>query len=319
MTFTRTPVAAPIAAGPKALSYLRLGKARVYHYVYGWALGLLLLLMDGLLTSGTLLPLALLLAGTLAIQWSTSAADDVCGFLDGSDARNYEGRPPVTTVRKPLLTGALTLSEALRFAIGAWIVGMAAIALSAGVLDRHVPTPAWVIALGVPVLAVQYSCGVKLSYRPLGLESTIFLTGAFTVVMPYWFVAGTVSPETLLVGALVGLWLLLVVAYGNASDREGDAAVHRRTLAVLLPPTWYAAVLHLLVALNVLLFLALFTTTRLSTVFLVAGAPVVLLHLVQLYYGVYRDELRKARFLVLISIDLGFLGLAAALLMGSTS
>jgi 1,4-dihydroxy-2-naphthoate octaprenyltransferase len=223
----------------------------------------------------------------------------------------------VTTVRKPLITGALTVSEAVRFAVVAWIAGMLAIALSAGALDWRVPLWALVVALGVPVLAVQYSCGVKLSYRPLGLESTIFFTGAYTVVAPYWFVAGKVSREALLVGALVGLWLLLVVSYGNASDRAGDAAVSRRTLAVILPTPWFSVVVHLLVAANAVLLVLLFTTTRLSPGLLVIGAPAVALQLAQLYYGMHRGELRKARFLVLISIDLGFASLAAALLAGT--
>lgn len=319
MTATHTPVAASIRPRPKIVSYLRLSKARMYHYIYGWTLGLLLLRSDGFASAGTLLALACLLIGTLAIQWSASAADDVSGFLNGSDARNYAGRPLVTMVRKPLLTGALALPEAVRFAVIAWISGMLAISLAVGVLDWRVPLPALVVAFGVPALAVQYSCGLKLSYRPLGLESTIFFTGACTVLMRYWFAAGTVSRETLLVSALFGLWLLLVVSYGNASDRVGDAAVSRKTLAVVLPPLWFAVVFHVLVAANAALLVLLFTTTRLSAGFIVLSAPAVALQLAQLYYGVYRLELRKARFLVLISIDLGFLGLATALLTGLPS
>ncbi|MEV7405838.1 UbiA family prenyltransferase [Streptomyces sp. NPDC091267] len=316
MSTVHAPAAAAAASRPKIVSYLRLGKARVYHYVYGWALGLLLLHADGLATADTLFPLVCLLAGTLAIQWSASAADDVSGFRNGSDARNYEGRPPVTRVRKPLLTGALSVHEAIRFAIVAWLAGMLAFALAAHQLRGPVPLPALLAAFAVPALAVQYSCGVKLSYRPLGLESTIFITGAFTVCMPYWFVAGTISRETLLVSALFGLWLLLVVSFGNASDRTGDAAVQRRTLAVLLPPLWFAALLHLLVAANAVLLILLFTTTRINPGCVALGAPVVALQLTQLYYGVYRRELRKARFLVLLSIDLGSATLATALLTG---
>ncbi|MCX5612524.1 UbiA family prenyltransferase [Streptomyces sp. NBC_00047] len=319
MTATQTPVAASIRPRPKIISYLRLAKARVYHYAYGWALGLLLLRSDGFLSGGTLLAMAFMLVGTLAIQWSASAADDVSGFLNGSDARNYVGRPLVTMVRKPLLTGALALPEAVRFAVAAWIGGMLAISLAAGVLDWRVPLPALVVAFGVPALAVQYSCGIKVSYRPLGLESTIFFTGVCTVLVPYWFAAGTVSRETLLMSALFGLWLLLVVSYGNASDRAGDAAVSRKTLAVVLPPMAFAVVLHVLVAVNAVLLVLLFTTTRLNAGFIVLSAPAVALQLAQLYYGVYRRELRKARFLVLISIDLGFLGLATALLTGRPS
>ncbi|MFD9307008.1 UbiA family prenyltransferase [Streptomyces sp. NPDC060048] len=318
MSAAHTSAATPVEPRlrPGIVSYLRLGKARMYHYVYGWVLGLLLLRPEGTAGARTLLALGCLLVGTLAFQWSSAAADDVSGFLNGSDARNYAGRPRVTMVRKPLLTGALTLPEAVRFAVVAWTCGMLAVPLAAGVLDRRVPWPALVVALGVPVLAVQYSCGVKLSYRPLGLESTIFFTGAYTVLMPYWFAAGTVSRQTLLVSALFGLWLLLVVSYGNASDRSGDAAVSRKTLAVLLTPAWFAVVLHVLVAVNAVLLVLLFTTTGLNSGLIALSAPAVALQLAQLYYGVYRHELRKARFLVLISIDLGFLGLAAALLAG---
>lgn len=75
----------------------------------------------------------------------------------------------------------------------------------------------------------------------------------------------------------------------------------------------------MLVAVNAVLLVLLFTTTRLNAGFIVLSAPAVALQLAQLYYGVYRHELRKARFLVLISIDLGFLGLATALLTGRPS
>ncbi len=316
MTAVQSAVTPSVTPRPKAVDYLRLGKARIYHYVYGWALGLLLLRADGLIGGGAMAALLFMLVGMLAIQWSTAAADDVCGFRDGSDARNYAGRPPVTVVRKPLVTGALTLREALRFAVVTWIVGMLAILSAAGALGWRVPSAALAVSFITPMLAVQYSCGIKLSYRPLGLESTILFTGAYTVFMPYWFVAGTVSREACLVSALVGLWLLLVVSYGNASDRAGDSAVSRRTLAVLLPPSLFNVLLHMLVVVNAVLLLLLFTTTRLSPGLVVLCAPVVVLQLVQLYHGVYRRQLRTARFMVLISIDLGFLGLATALLMG---
>ncbi|MFH9125686.1 prenyltransferase [Streptomyces globisporus] len=309
-------VVARPASWRKVISFLRLGKARVYHYVYGWALGVLLLHADGLLTAGMLASLICLLAGTLAIQWSASAADDVSGFLNGHDARNYAGRPLLTRVRKPLLTGALTVSEAKRFAASAFCCGMLAFSLAVSLQPGPVPLPALVLVLGAPVLGVQYSCGLKLSYRPLGLEVTILLTGAVTVLMPYWVASGALTPEVLLVSALFGLWLLLVVSYGNASDRAGDAAVRRRTLAVLLPASWFGALLHLLVAVHAGLLVLLFTSTRMEPACMVLSTPVVALQLAQLYYGVYRRELRTARFLVLLSIDAGAAALATAILTG---
>ncbi|MFG2293377.1 UbiA family prenyltransferase [Streptomyces sp. NPDC048603] len=316
------PVATSISARPRIVSYLRLGKARMYHYLYGWALGLLLLRSEGFLSGASredMLVLACVLVGTLAAQWSAAAADDITGYLNGSDAHNYRGRPPVTMARKPLITGELSLPQAVGFALVTGIVGVFAVPAVAGILGWRVPAPAIVVALVVPALAVQYSCGIKLSYRPLGLESVILVTGAYTVIMPYWFVAGAISRETLLVGALFGLWLLVVVSYGNASDRSGDAAVGRRTLAVVLPPLWFAVGLHALVAVHAVLLAVLFGTTSLRPGSLVFAAPVVIMHLIQLWYGVYKERLRTARFLVLLSIDLGSAGLAAALIVGSPS
>lgn len=316
------PVAAPVSARPGIVSYLRLGKVRMYHYVYGWALGLLLLRSEGFLDDANradVLALACVLVGILAVQWSAAAADDVTGYLNGSDERNYRGRPRVTRVRKPLITGELSLPQAVGFALVTGTVGVLAIPVGAAILDWRVPVPAMAVAFAVQVLGVQYSCGIRLSYRPLGLESAILVTGACTVITPYWLVVGSVSREALLVGALFGLWLLLVVSYGNASDRSGDAAVGRKTLAVMLPPLWFAAGLHVLVAAHAVLLAVLFGTTSLTPGTLVFAAPVVILHLVQLWYGMYRRRLRTARFLVLLSIDLGFAGLAAALTVGHLS
>ncbi|QFZ20669.1 UbiA family prenyltransferase [Saccharothrix syringae] len=310
MTTART--AAPTTVGSRIATYLRLGKARIYHHVYGWVLAALLLVRDGPVSARQLLALALLLVMVLATQWSAAAADDIGGHRDGSDARNYAGRPPLTVVKKPLVTGALTEREAVRFAVWTWIVGVAA-GIAAAVLVSAPPL-AVAVLLVAQVVAVQYSLGLKLSYRPLGLEGTILFTIACTALAPYWIAAGRVEPEILLMSLLVGLWFLLVVSYGNASDRAGDAEVGRRTMAVTLPPTAFAAVLHLFCLASAGTLALLFTTTRFSPVLAFTAVPVVVLHVFQLYYGVYRRELRKARFMGLLTVDLGCLGLVAALL-----
>ncbi|MFF2191376.1 prenyltransferase [Streptomyces sp. NPDC058157] len=316
------PVTTSVNSRPRIISYLRLGKARMYHYVYGWALGLLLLRSEGFLDDvgrQDAFALVCVLVATLAVQWSAAAADDVTGYLNGSDEHNYRGRPAVTRIRKPLITGELSLPQAVGFALVTGIVGVVAIPVGAGVLGSRVPALTLVVVLAVQALGVQYSCGIRLSYRPLGLESAILVTGACTVITPYWIVAGTISREALLVGSVFGLWLLLVVSYGNASDRSGDAAVGRRTLAVMLPPPWFAVGLHALVAVHAVLLAVLFGTTSLRPGALVFAAPVLVLNLVQLWYGVYKRRLRTARFLVLLSIDLGSAGLAAALIVGHPS
>jgi 1,4-dihydroxy-2-naphthoate octaprenyltransferase len=316
MTTLDTPRTARPTLAVKTAAYLRLGKARIYHHEYGWLLALLLLRLDGLASRHTAPALVLLLAMVVAVHWAGGAADDLGGFRDGSDARNYAGRPPRTVAKKPLLTGALTETQAVRFGVICWVIGVACGVLAVASLGWASRVTPLILLLAAQICAVQYSVGLKLSYRPLGLELAIFYMMSCLTLMPYWLVAGRVTGMVLYTSALMGVWFLMVVCYGNASDRRGDAEVSRYTLAVLLPPAAYPVVLALLAAASAALVCLLFGTTRLHPVLIVTMAPLLILQAVQLYYGV-RANWRRARFLGLMSLDLGCLGLALALILAS--
>jgi 1,4-dihydroxy-2-naphthoate octaprenyltransferase len=315
MTTTSAPSALATTPGAKVLAYFRLGKARIYHHAYGWLLAMLLLGKEGYLGRGTIAAMVLTLVMVLTTQWSGGAADDLGGFRDGSDARNYAGRPTRTVAKKPLLTGALTESQAVTFGVVVWIVAVAAGLLAVFSLDWRSPPIAVVLMIVAQICSVQYSIGMKLSYLPFGLELTIFFVIGCISLLPYWLIAGSVDTEILLTSALVGIWFLLIVSYGNASDKKGDSEVSRRTLAVILAPAWFKTVLFLLFAASVALLALLFTTTRFSPLLGLAVVPVVVLHAVQLYYGVGKSDWRKARFIGLSGVDLGCLGLALAFLL----
>ncbi|ONK10121.1 prenyltransferase [Streptomyces sp. MP131-18] len=315
MTATAAPGTTTAPGGGKVLAYLQLGKARVYHHAYGWVLALLLLRLDGHVGRDTAAALALLLVMVLTTQWAGGAADDLGGYRDGSDARNYAGRPARTMSRKPLLTGVLTEAEAVRFAIVMFAVAVASGLVAVLTLDGGSPFAAVAVMLVAQVCSVQYSVGMKLSYRPFGLETTILFIIGCIALLPYWLVAGSLNAEIWYTSALVGLWFLLIVNYGNASDRRGDAEVSRQTLAVFLPPAVFKGVLVLLFLGSVTLLTLLFTTTRFDTALGLATVPVVVLHAVQLYYGVGKEDWRKARFIGLSGVDLGCVGLAVAFLL----
>jgi 1,4-dihydroxy-2-naphthoate octaprenyltransferase len=310
---TATTHAPATSAGGKIAAFLRLGKARIYHHAYGWLLAVLLLWHDGHVTRDTAPGIALLLLMVIASQFAGGAADDLGGYRDGSDARNYAGRPARTVAKKPLLTAALTEHEAVTFGVVCWLVGVGATLLAAVTLGA--PPLAVVLLLVAQVAAVQYSIGLKVSYRPLGLELAIFFMLGCIALMPYWFTAGHLTTESLLVSALFGLWFLMVVSYGNASDRDGDTSVSRHTLAVLLPPQRFKIVLTLVFVASVTLLSVLFATTSLSPFAALAVLPVTVLHAVQLHRGAVRDDWRAARFLGLMSLDLGCVGLAVAILV----
>ncbi|MFH5227876.1 UbiA family prenyltransferase [Antrihabitans spumae] len=299
----------------KLLAYLQLGKARIYHHSYGWLLAILLLNLDGYLDRSSVVPLLLALLTLQLVQWSAGAADDIGGFRDGSDARNYAGRPAVTVAKKPLLTGALSEAEAVRFAVTMWVGAVVTAALAALTYDGPVSIALVLTFLIGHIWASQYSWGLKVSYVPLGLEATIFVITGFTALLPYWLIAGQLNAEILLVFTIFGLWFLMVVEYGNASDREGDAAVNRRTLAVVLSPRTYQVLLAALLVANIVLLAVLFTSTRIAAVGALAVLPLVALQLAQLYFGAIRQDWRRARFMGILSLDLGSIGLGVALLI----
>jgi 1,4-dihydroxy-2-naphthoate octaprenyltransferase len=133
------------------------------------------------------------------------AFDDITGYRDGSDQLNYRGAggTPRKLDRKPLLTGKLDIRSARRFAIAAAVVG-AALAVLSIVVAPHRPWSALALTVGVVALSVQYSWGLKLSYRG-GAEALIAFTGFCAVAAPVGFATGVLSPVALVQAGLFGL------------------------------------------------------------------------------------------------------------------
>lgn len=304
----------------KLAAYAQLGKLRVHQHLYQWLLVVLLLQHERSdLPAGAGLALALVLVLMVAVQCATCAADDLVGFRNGGDAKTY-GSNPLTAASgrplpKPLLAGTLTEREAARFAVAAALVALAALVGALAALDWDVPAAAVIAFVLVFAGAVQYSWGLQLSYRPGGVELVILTVNAATILLPYWGVAKTVSANAVVLGVLSGLWFLLVISYGNAAHREGDAAVNRRTSAVLIAPARfnrYLAVLHLV---SVVLVALPFVLGTLEPALVVAVVPVIVMSVRQAYFGGVRGETVRAAQIGFRSIDVGSIGLAVAILV----
>jgi 1,4-dihydroxy-2-naphthoate polyprenyltransferase len=302
----------------KIAGYAQLGKLKVYQHVYEWLLVVLLLDMEGIRPPGAVASLVLFLVAMIAVQAAACAADDIMGFRDGSDAENYRANDllpvPRKLLPKPLLTGLLTEREAVAFAVAAALTATVAAVGSILVLD-DVPPVAIVGYLVVLACAVQYSWGLKLSYRPGGLEFVIFLVNAATLLLPYWWIAGEVTTVAAVTSVLVGVWFLLVVGYGNAADRDGDAASGRRTFAVLAPPPVYRAYLVLLWVVGAVLAVLPFALRLLDPTGLLCVAPLLVMQALQAYWGVVRGDPRKAMKIGFRAVDVGGLGFALAILL----
>lgn len=303
----------------KLVGYAQLAKLRVYQHLYEWLLLVLLLRMESIHPPGSGVSLVFVLVTMVAVQAAACAADDVVGFRNGSDAENYRSSGLLAAspkmLPKPLLTGLLSEREGTAFAIAASLTAVAGALGAVIALDWNIPAAAPIGYLVVFLFAFQYSSGLRFSYRPGGLELVIFVVNAATVLLPYWSIAHRLSTIAILMSIMVGVWFLLVVSYGNAADREGDAAGGRRTFAVLTKPQVFRGFLVALYLASVALTVLPFALGLLRLIGILCVAPLLTLSTVQVYRGAIRGEARQAMRIGFRCIDVGGLGFAAAILL----
>lgn len=232
MTTQRTAV--PLRSQESKLaSYARLAKLDVFDYY----LGLLVVLSAALLPltsfDPAVLPSLLVFGlGEVFVVAAMVSLDDLTGYRDGSDIANYGPDAPLRKkLRKPLVAGRLTEPEALRFAA---ITGFAGAALwtTAILLSPHAPM--WTVSLITVtfVISLQYSYGIKLSYR--GFQE-LFIAGLgwALILAPYGLMTGEFTGFVLVQALLFGMGPLLFGVYSNTNDIEGDRRVGRPTVAAL--------------------------------------------------------------------------------------
>jgi len=320
-----TTVDRPVPAGAAAArdvqrhgrlwAYSKLAKLAFFDY-YLSALVVWTLLPPDLRGDGrAVLVLLLCTLGWLGTVAATVAFDDVTGYRDGSDARNYDpGQEALRDRgRKPLLDGHLSVTAAVRFGWAA--VGLAAVALGAAVLTApHRPLWAVLLVPTVLLLGANYSYGLKLSYRG-AQELVILTTTGLTIAIPYGLATGAQTGLVWLLTYLFGLWSLLVSVYSNLNDVAGDRAAGRRSLAVRASRRTYRAVIAGLTAAEAgatVLALALGALRWWYPLFLL---PVLAVRARQVQVGLVRDNPLAARKLGVTAHRLGVLVILAATLL----
>jgi 1,4-dihydroxy-2-naphthoate polyprenyltransferase len=214
------------------LAYARLAKLDFFDFYLNIPVVWTLLSPELRLDPRALLTLLVFLAAEVSVVAAVVAFDDVTGFLDGSDVINYGPRGgPRKRKRKPLLDGTLSVEQAIRFGRAAAALG-AALCVLVVLVAPHRPIAA-VLLTGLVFLAgVQYSWGLKLSYRG-GQELVIAGSAFYLVAVPYALVTGGTGGFVLVQSFLFGLWQILVSVYSNTNDVAGDRSVGRRNVATL--------------------------------------------------------------------------------------
>ncbi|MFI6081604.1 UbiA family prenyltransferase [Streptomyces sp. NPDC051217] len=290
---------------------LRLSKIRVFQHYFGLVLAWLLLSPDALGRPGATTAMFLFLLGSVAIVACACASDDIAGFRNGSDLLNYRSDEQLRDIRaKPLLTGTVTERQALVFAAGSGVVAVLAGTAAFWVLGWDSPFSAYVLYLLGFVFSVQYSVGLKVSYRRGGGETLLCLSTAAGLLAPFLAVNREWTWPAVAQALLLGVWLVMVSSYSNVNDVAGDRMAGRRTLAVTTGRAVQNAAMTAFFLLSAGLLTALAFTDGWPSWLLLTALPATVLHAAQLYQGPVMRRWLRARKLGLIAYNLGFVGIA---------
>jgi 1,4-dihydroxy-2-naphthoate octaprenyltransferase len=203
------------------------------------------------------------LLGAMCIQIATNFFNDAVDGKNGADGETRSG--------PKRLTGSGEMS--FKTVIG---LGCIFLCLAAGFGTFLVLARGWpIIAIGLPslFLAYGYTGGpFPLAYRGMGEIFVILFFGFIAVLGTVFVQTGLWLPEATLLGAQVGLLSAVLISINNFRDREGDALVGKRTLAVKCGPKIAAGIIWLEIKLAA--FLGLGWLAMGHPVFCVASIPV---------------------------------------------
>jgi 1,4-dihydroxy-2-naphthoate octaprenyltransferase len=166
--------------------------------------------------------LALLVA--LALQVAVNYANDHSDGVRGSDAVRVG---PMRLVGSGAATPRQVLGAALASFAVAGVAGLALAALSSW----------WLVAVGAACIAAAwtYTGGpLPYGYRALGEVFVFVFFGLVAVVGTTFVQTGSVDGLAVAASVPIGLLSVALLVVNNLRDIEGDAAVGKRTLAVLL-------------------------------------------------------------------------------------
>ncbi|GAB3302000.1 UbiA family prenyltransferase [Parasphingorhabdus pacifica] len=280
----------------KFRSYLRLGNLDVYDYYLSILVvaAAVVLLSPTTAQSDTVLMLLLFLAGEICTLVAGVAFDDITGYRDGSDLANYGPDDPLRKkLRKPLVVGTLSESEAMRFA---WIAATAGAALWTAAIAVAPAAPLWTVLLiaATFVVALQYSYGLKLSYHGFQ-EAFLVVLGMTLVIAPYGLATGQFSGFILVQAVLFGMGPLMFGVYSNTNDVAGDRAVGRPTVAALTSERGNTRFIGVLSFAEFLLIAGASLTGLAPWWFVLLMWPATALRARQYYLGFERHEIMRAR------------------------
>lgn len=189
------------------------------------------------------LPALAALVGAILIQIGTNFVNDYTDALRGADSPDREGFTRVTasgmipaeTVR---MAAAVTFAAAigvgfyLVYVGGAPIVVIGLVSILCGYAYTGGPIPFGYRGLGDLFVFVFF--GLVAVAGTYYVQAVDILADPLTLTIP----AGTVTLEAILGGVAMGALTTAILVINNLRDIEEDREAGKRTLAVVLGPTW---------------------------------------------------------------------------------
>lgn len=168
------------------------------------------------------------LLGSMFIQLGTNLHNDAADSERGGDGPDRVG-PPRVTASGLLSARSVKHAAAACFAVAA-LMGVH-LAIAGG-------WPILLLGLLSIVSGWAYTGGPwPIAYTPLGELFVVAFFGVGAVGGTYWLCAGRLDAPALAAGLALGLMTAAVLLVNNFRDREADARVGRRTLAIVAGPT----------------------------------------------------------------------------------
>lgn len=169
------------------------------------------------------------LISSFLIQVSVNLINDAFDFLKGADTSERLG------FKRATQQGWLSYKEVLYGAYAsiffAFLIGIPMII--------HGGEYFLLLLIVAPILAYCYTGGpFPLAYWGLGEIFVILFFGLISTMVGFYLQIHSITTGTLLAGLQLGLLAAVVIAINNLRDIEGDAKVHKKTLAVRFGKTF---------------------------------------------------------------------------------
>jgi len=255
------------------------------------------------------IPVAAALVSALFIQIATNLANDAADGSRGADKAERLG--PIRLVGAGIMSAPQVRRGAIATSLAAAGFGLVAVI--------HGGAPILAIGLASLLAAWSYSYGPwPISAGPFGEVFVILFFGAVATTGIVWLGTHHVDLTSALLGLAIGLPAAAVLTVNNHRDRVEDAALGRRTLAIILGPetTPYLYVVELGAA-AVIAGLVLWPISRVGIIVAVVGLGFAL----SLGHHLARTPISRALNTTLaatVRFEIGLaVGIIVALLMGT--